>query len=191
MEQITLYQTLKNLSNPREIEDLGPFPCDWPNTWLGTGYYLWDTFEEVAHWWGRVHCSRNYIIGIASCDDIKDKYLDLVGNTKHIALFSDTVEEVARVLPREEFATMTVAKVIEYMKKTNVFEFEAIRAGGINIISPTDSKLGKCRLVFELAKKPYMEFKPAIQFCFINKSSLNLSSLKVIYPFEYDTDYIY
>lgn len=191
MEVITLYQTLKDLGNPREVESEGPFECDWPNTWLGTGFYLWDTFVDVAHWWGRVHHHNRYMIGVANCDDNKDKYLDLVGNTKHMLFFCEAFEEIIRVLPKEELSTITIAKVIEYMKITSNFKFEAIRAGGVNVVSKKDKKLGKYRLFFELEKEPYMEFKPAIQFCFLEKKSLNLSALKVIYPFEYDSSYIY
>lgn len=52
MNDKTLYQTVEDRNNPSEIETEGPFLCVRNNAWLGRGYYFWDTFVELAHWWG-------------------------------------------------------------------------------------------------------------------------------------------
>ena len=46
-----IFQTLEDRNNPDEVESQGPFICT-NNPWLGKGYYFWDTFLDLAHWWG-------------------------------------------------------------------------------------------------------------------------------------------
>lgn len=53
MDRRTLFQAVKDLDNPDEIEQNGPFKCRREDAWLGEGYYFWDSFVELAHWWGR------------------------------------------------------------------------------------------------------------------------------------------
>ena len=53
MDKRTLFQAIKDLDNPDEIEQNGPFKCRREDAWLGEGYYFWDSFVELAHWWGR------------------------------------------------------------------------------------------------------------------------------------------
>ena len=83
-----LYQTLENRKNPEIIEKNGPFLCNWENTWLGDGYYFWDSFINNAHWWGKE--ARKYKDGYIICKSICDynsiDCFDLVGNTEHLQL---------------------------------------------------------------------------------------------------------
>lgn len=51
MEFNPLYQTVKNNGNKQSIETFGPI-YGKVDTWLGNGYYFWDGFIELAHWWG-------------------------------------------------------------------------------------------------------------------------------------------
>ena len=68
MKDKILYQTLDDNDNADYVEQNAPFPCDRKNSWLGTGYYFWDTFIENAHWWGEVNYKNSYIICKAVCD---------------------------------------------------------------------------------------------------------------------------
>ena len=60
--KVIVFQTLKNKGNPIEIERDGPFICRWENSWMGTGYYFWETFLSNAHWWGKSHLNGDYVI---------------------------------------------------------------------------------------------------------------------------------
>jgi hypothetical protein len=47
-----VFQTLENRgTNQTHLEQGGPYICHWENSWLGDGFYFWDTFLENAHWW--------------------------------------------------------------------------------------------------------------------------------------------
>ena len=56
-----LYQTVEDRGNPKEILNNGPFQCT-RSPWLGNGYYFWDSFIELAHWWGRQGYHGQYVI---------------------------------------------------------------------------------------------------------------------------------
>lgn len=66
-----VYQTLEDRQTDLDkIESNGPYSCRWENSWLGNGYYFWDTFIDNAHWWGvegRKY-KNGYIICQAECD---------------------------------------------------------------------------------------------------------------------------
>lgn len=40
MDRRTLFQAVKDLDNPDEIEQNGPFKCRREDAWLGEGYYF-------------------------------------------------------------------------------------------------------------------------------------------------------
>ena len=81
-----IFQTLEDRNNPDEVESQGPFICT-NNPWLGKGYYFWDTFLDLAHWWGKQVHSGNYIICQTFIEDNSEYILDLVGNTQHLIEF--------------------------------------------------------------------------------------------------------
>lgn len=83
-----LFQTLEERNNPDEVESQGPFLCT-NNPWLGKGYYFWDTFLDLAHWWGKQVHNGNYIICQTSVEDNSEDILDLVGNTQHLIEFKE------------------------------------------------------------------------------------------------------
>lgn len=186
-----LFQTLTDKGNPREIESDGPFPCKWPNTWLGDGYYLWETYIENAHWWGSMN-KGGYIIGMGICDFEHDKCFDLLpGSDEHIKLMREVIEKLKEQGLYDAFTT-TVPKVIEFMKKIN-FPYEAIRAYGIDSIDK-DKSLNQpylFRLPFETRLPAYLDLSPAIQICLLQKNSLNFRDFKVVYPEYYLLNYTF
>lgn len=191
MKVKVLYQTLKDKGNPDYIEDNAPFICKWENAWLGNGYYFWDTFIENAHWWGKVRHNNSYVICGAECDFSSDLCFDLVGDTEHMQDFDDTVNLLKEKKLVDE--NTTVSRIINFLKeKIPDFKFEAIRVYGIKSISDYNEeyKKYKHRLIFEVSKPQYLDYKPAIQLCLFKKTSLNLRNLKIEFPDEYNPDYI-
>jgi hypothetical protein len=187
LESILIYQTLKNKENPDYIKDNGPFKCNWKNSWAGEGYYFWDSFIENAHWWGSNHQQNNYIIAEAKIDVSTSTCFDLVGNTKHMKDFGDSIDLMkSKNLFKQN---TTVARVIHYMKDTlKIFDFYAIRLYGIN--SKDKNLVPNYRISFELKKPQYLDYKPAIQICIYNISKLNFKNWQIVYPDEYIEGYV-
>ncbi|MCU0349270.1 MAG: hypothetical protein MUF43_00345 [Flavobacterium sp.] len=187
----TLFQTLEDRGNPDYVEKNAPFSCHWENTWLGDGYYFWDTFIENAHWWGEVRYKNNYIICKATCDFDSSICFDLVGDTEHMLDFSNSIEFLkSQNLINEE---TTVSRILSHFKnKVPGFNFQAIRVYGIKSISDYKEEYQKYkhRLIFELSKPQYLDYKPAIQICIFKQGGLNLREIKIEFPDEYNLDYV-
>lgn len=185
MKEITLYQTLKD-KDYLLVEENGPFDCKWENTWLGDGYYFWEEFIEVAHWWGENHRKGNYIICEAQCD-FDENCLDLVGNMSHIRQFRQAI----KIMNSKGLITKntTVSKVIRFLLgEFKSFYFQAIRIYGINSISSKNTKYSN-KLIFEINKPQYFDALPALQLCLFSKNALNLRNYKIVYPDHYREDY--
>jgi hypothetical protein len=186
-----LYQTLEDRGNPDEISANAPFPCHWENTWLGDGFYFWDTFIENAHWWGEVRYKKKHVICQAVCDVNDQKCFDLVGDTDHMIQFQGAIEKLKQEGLLDE--NTTVARVIHFLKDQSVsFPFEAIRVYGIKSISEYSEayKDYRYRLIFEIDKPQYLDYKPAIQLCIFKKNGLNLRDVEIVYPDEYIDGYV-
>ena len=187
----TLYQTLKDKGNPDYIEQNAPFKCNWGNAWLGEGYYFWDTFIENAHWWGKVRHGQSYIICKAECDFSTELCFDLVGDTEHMLDFDESIKlmKSKKIINKNT----TVSRIINFLReKVPHFTFQAIRVYGIKSISDHNEeyKKYKHRLIFEISKPQYLDYKPAIQICLFKKNSLNIRNFKIEFPDEYNPDFI-
>lgn len=182
MENKKIYQTLQDRGDRLKVENDGPFSCNWENTWLGEGYYFWDTFLDNAHWWGRVrYKGKNYIICEAEIDFCNSKCFDLVGCTQHMDSFAKSIALMKKKGLYNE--NTTVARVFEFLKKAGIFTYEGIRVSGINSKNKKENKQN-C-LHFELRKPQYLDFMPAIQFCLFKIPSMNFRNFKIIYPEGY------
>ncbi len=182
----TLYQTLEDRGNPDEVISDGPFPCNWPNTWLGDGYYFWDHFLLNAKWWGSHRYQNNCIICKATCEYNTDRCFDLVGTTEHLEQFKDTVDYLrANNLISQN---TTVRRILNFLRlTTKSFKYEAIRVYGVNSISP-NTEVGKLfanRLFFEIPRPQYLDLTPAIQICLYKKDALDLNNFTIVYPDRY------
>ncbi len=186
----TVYQTLQNRDDDLDkLESNGPYECNWNNSWLGDGYYFWDTFIENAHWWGKEirKYDNGYIICKGICDYNEIECCDLAGNTEHLQMFSDTYEFLkTKGLANKD---TKVKRLIHYLKDDiKTFNFQAIRAYGIR--SKNFNSRFSFNLFFESNSNAYLDFKPAIQICFYSKSSLNLRNYKIVFPDEYIDGYL-
>lgn len=48
MDKRALFQAVKDLDNPDEIEQNGPFKCRRKDAWLGEGYYFLGLFCGIS-----------------------------------------------------------------------------------------------------------------------------------------------
>lgn len=170
-----LLQTVEDRDNADEVEERGPFKCISAKAWLGVGYYFWDRFEKIAHWWGGTCYPGGYMICQAEINIHKDDYLDLAGNTEQMERFSEFCSAVESRLHKE----LTLSQIIEYLKKNNKFPYKAIRAHSI------DCGEGDCffRMRFIEKKSSYINLNPALQICVIDRAIV--SGYHIIYPEDY------
>ncbi|MDP3441813.1 MAG: hypothetical protein Q8T08_03040 [Ignavibacteria bacterium] len=186
----TVYQTLEDRNTDLDkLEFKGPYPCHWENSWLGDGYYFWDTFLRNAHWWGKEirNYRKGYIICEAICDYNDTDCFDLVGNTNHMELLQETYEFLeSKGLVNKN---TKVKRLIRYLREDmKVFKYEAVRAYGIR--SKNFNSRFNFSLSFEDNRPGYLDLSPAIQICFYSKKSLNLRNYKIVFPDEYIRGYL-
>lgn len=184
METRAVYQTLEDRNNPNDVEQNGPFICAEKNAWLGAGYYFWDTFVENAHWWGKeVHASKGYVICKASYVFDVAKCWDLT-SIDGIVEFKKAVS----IMSQNGLKTEYVVRIIEHLKTSGLFVWEAVRA------SPIGSRASHSgynnRVLFREGRNAHLELCPPVQICFYSKTALNLSRLKIIYPDAYVDGYL-
>lgn len=190
---LKLYQTLKNKDNPDEVESQGPFICNWDNAWLGEGFYFWEAFLNSAHWWGKSHCNNNYFICEANCTLTNINCFDLVGDSTHMLMFSKAVDQMKGegIIDKKT----TVTRILQYLKDDiGVFKFEATRAVGYTSIGENKNFKYLKKMLFETPKNKkqdhYMHYMPPIQICLYTKNAIGLNGYKIIYPDEYNNDYV-
>lgn len=187
MSKKIVYQTLENRgTHLRSLEANGPYPCHWENSWLGDGYYFWDTFIENAHWWGKEvrRYPTGYIICEATCNFNDEECLDLHGNMEQLKQFKD-----ALVLARQNGVINEYSTVKNFLAKLkgelySFQKFKAIRINGIK--SKSYNSIYSINFLFEENKNQYLEVIPAIQICFFQKDSLNLKNYRIVFPEEYE-----
>lgn len=181
----TIYQTLEDRNTDLDVlENNGPYLCNWENSWLGGGYYFWDTFIENAHWWGKEIRSypNGYIICQAICDFNTDKCFDLVGDMEHLA----DLKKAYDLMVHKGIANKrtTVKRIISFLKDDlKIFNYEAIRVHGIK--SRSYNSRFNFTLNFEKNRVSYLDVTPTVQICFFNKKSLGLRDYKIVFPDEY------
>ncbi len=172
----TVYHTVKYTSDKDRIIKEAPFYCREKTSglkeWLGEGYYFWETFEALAHWWGKVrYRSRNlhYVICSTDFECEEDDMLDLVGNTEQMRDIQEIVD-VMRKIPEYKATSFTAQFVVNFIRTKTPFDFKAVRAYGINCSS--DKLINQYQ--FPFSSKSYMHICPEIQICVIDKSVLKL-----------------
>lgn len=183
-----IFQTLYNKDNPDHVEEFGPFKCTKANAWLGYGYYFWDSHIELGHWWGDVAYGKNYIICKANV--IIDKTcLDLHGNGIHRNEFKAVCKEIINAGISTKH-NLLVPQVIEFLKRKNLFKYEAIRALGTNSVSGTltDTYI-IYRLRFIRNSNTFMDLQPPVQVCLLSKTALSLQNYRIVYPDEFVENY--
>lgn len=156
--------------------------CTSEDAWLGNGYYFWDTFENLAHWWGESVVKKPYMVCKAVCDFSSEVCFDLHGDTEHIALF----RSIADVLEDEGLAdeNITASDVITHLKDVlGIFHWKAVRMMGVNSTSPRRSPNVIRRINVEPNNdKQFLDCNPPIQLCIYDLSALEFKDYEIIYP---------
>lgn len=173
--QIKGYHTLEDRDNFELIEERGPQLCKRENAWLGDGYYFWDSDISWAHQWGKNY-SKGYLIFEADIL-INELTYDLFGNTLHKNEFKSIILELINNGNFKNIETVTVPKVIEYLKKYIGFTYNSIRAA--------DYPKQAFKVSFGGKNGEFMYLNERVQVCLIDKKNLSLQSFAVIYPEEY------
>lgn len=184
MEEKTIYQTLEDRENPDQVENEGPFKCKHNNSWLGPGYYFWDSFINNAHWWGIEAHKGSYIICEAVFDFESNSCFDLVGSTKHLTEFKEALIEMKnrKLIKRDTF----VVNVLNFLRTIGVFKYSAIRVNPIN--SQTKGIADSFKVNFVKNNIAHLEYEPPIQVCIFDLQAVNFRSYRIAYPEHYFQD---
>jgi hypothetical protein len=183
--EVLAYQTLEDKFNIDEIEEEGPFKCTREDAWLGDGYYLWDTNMDWAIQWGinaYVKNGKEFVIGRCKVL-IDERCFDLVGNMEHVSEFREIVKLILDTGYIAE-ESVTVPKVIEYLKKKGLFEYKVIRAADF----PDHSDKVPFKFYKQNGKvivRESMRSNPRVQICVIQKRDVLLHPFLVVYPENY------
>ncbi len=169
---LTCYQTLEDQDNADHIEKYGPFLCKRPDTWLGDGYYFWDSNIDWAHDWGRFYSKNGYVICSAQVH-LDDAVFDLFGNVAHQGIF----ERAYDALRGRTHSEITVPQVLVAMKKLGTFRYNAIRA--------FDEPRSVFTLRYNLKGSEQLVIGQRVQICLINKNNLLSQTFRIVFPEKY------
>lgn len=180
-----LYQTIYAKGEILNIEREGPFICKRRDAWLGTGCYYWENFIDYAHWWGRHAHQDSYFICKTELSTPKSNIYDLEDSDVLLEL-----DKIIKELKNTYSQEITIPFVIEYLKKINIFDYKAIRARFEQAIKQ-NSKDHKGETIGSRIRPitkshAYLDLKPQIQICLIDKSIIEKGNYKVVYPSIYE-----
>ncbi len=176
-KDIKIFQTLRHEKIENIIKD-GPYPCELTTSWLGVGYYFWDSFIELSHAWGNTAkgMDMGYVV-TSTTFKIDDKCLNLVDNYFHLKQLINSITYIKEnkiFQPKD----LTLKNVITYMLKNNIADFRSIRIYGINSLPNYTQRFN----ILNIQKKdfqPYINLIPPIQICIINKEDINKDNYKI------------
>lgn len=188
----TVFHTVRSGINKREILEAAPFRCeDDPHKlkeWLGSGYYFWETFENLGKWWGKVHYlnrGENYIV-CKTIFDCPDEYLlDLVSDTEQLQDIQ-TIVDALRNRPEfdaTEFCAQFLVKLI--CEKAKV-DYKAIRAYGQD--SASADEITQYKYYFNA--KSFFHGCPEIQIC-VKDLCVVKRPMEIVYCSEEHSDDIW
>lgn len=187
----TVFHTVKATEDKDAIIRDAPFLCvdkadelEEKVEWLGDGYYFWETFESLAHWWGKVrylYRGSDYIIckTIFVCPE--EDLLDLVGNTEQIQDIQMMVEEMKKN-PVYAAPKYSAQFIINFIRLKTPFHYKAIRAWGRD--ASRDKSITQHIYYFD--NKASIHLNPEIQICVIDRNVLKLP-MEICYCSEEDS----
>jgi hypothetical protein len=180
-----LYQTLQDLNNPEEVLAHGPYICIDDDAWLGHGFYFWDTFTKLGHFWGKAIIKGPYMICRGECDFNSQICFDLHGEPEHIELFNaiyDVMEDEGLIDEQT-----TVSDIFYHLhEKLGIFQWKAVRISGVNTIAArTFDGEYTYRLQFVPGQKQYFDRMPPVQICIYDLEALKFKNFEIYYPDKY------
>ncbi|MFN0049344.1 MAG: hypothetical protein ACKVOU_09495 [Cytophagales bacterium] len=169
---LNIYHTCEDRGNIDKIEQEAPYKCTHSKSWLGEGYYFWDSNVNWAHEWGQeIYTKNGYVICEAQYV-LNECCLDLFGNVNHLTQFRQLSKQLFEKLenPNE---MILCSQVIAYMKKFD-FKYDSIRS----YHTPKNA----FSLKFRNNGYESIVLDSKVQICLLNKNCLVSHSLKVVYP---------
>lgn len=147
---------------------------------LGQGYYFWDNNFEMAKIWGKLHCSNDFFVIECDIEISESKCFDLVGNRSHQIFLVSLLKKLKKSGYDRDY--WEICKCIEYLKKlanynSEVFPFESIRA--IDYLPPHE--LQQVEFYFVKGNKHFTILNPKMAICVLEKDTLPLHTIKIIY----------
>jgi hypothetical protein len=149
------------------------------NPFLGSGYYYWEENLDMAHYWGKTHYKGNYFIIENTLALEGDKFLDLVGNRKHMKFVKDLTTRLAS----KGRPAWNIGTVLEFARRMNEarnnaikFPFKAVRA----IDEWVDDKKRE-KYYFVEGKKNFTYLNPRLVICVYEKENVVLTPTRIIF----------
>lgn len=174
----SLFQTVEDRKNPMVIESTGPFLCRRKNAWLGKGFYFWDSFVNLAHWWGKTVYDGKYVICKSFCEaSMKDVY-DLYDDFNILQEFVLLKNTLQSKLHRTD---ISVSDVLCYLKMNSDFSkrYKAVRAKATGCMRDVPY------MKFVSYNKAYLELMPPVQICILDTTFLYKKIYEIVYPAHY------
>lgn len=186
MKTVSIYQTLEDRGNYKEVEKHGPYLCSDKNShgeyksgvkepWLGEGYYFWDSFIDDAHWWGKSvyrKFDKSYII----CETVYDQHSPLLFDTVADPRLLLDVLECAKIIRNKwNLNNVSVPLAIGYLRKMPDFKYKAIR------VYPNPVGIHTRTKIFFPGNKFVLTKMEKIQVCFFDKTLLT-EPFEIVYP---------
>lgn len=101
---------------------------DHEKTWLTQGYYFWTDSDSWAKFWGERAIKKDakgcYAILECAISLDKNELLDLVGNAKHLELFTELIKHIET---KSTVSNLTVSTVIKTLRESDFFPFLAVK----------------------------------------------------------------
>lgn len=187
MRKFKVYHTVNDSGDPDYIEDNIPFKSTGKHSWVGYGYYFWETFIDFAHIWGKHHYHGQYVICSGKLSEKnEDDCLDLVGNTEHCAYLEKLIELVKNELEGKD---VLLRHVIEYAREKELLPHKIIRLEDI----PRFQNLKRSTLVQlkDSGGSPsYLSLRPKVVLYVFALDEVDLSKMRIEYPDEYVDGYV-
>ncbi|WP_418499279.1 hypothetical protein [Flagellimonas sp.] len=182
-----IYQTLEDRGNPDLIEANGPFACKHRNSWLGDGYYFWDTFMDNAHWWGKTVYGKNYIICKANMNFDKSLCYDLL-DVETLLDFTRSIQLLKEKGVIKDITKVEVQTVLNFLMRSGNFEYPSIRVYGVQ--SQSVNAVHNKTIKFKIGKVAYLDLNPAFQICIYNLQKVGFKNFKIEFPDYYNESYV-
>ena len=180
------FHTVEDRDDAFFINENAPFKSVGSRSFLGIGYYFWEDDIDLAHWWGEIHCSNNYVIcsGDITCEEAL--YFDLVGSVKHRKylkeLHNKLKAEIIRFYRKDD---IPLGEIIEYLKRINgmgnykdIFPFKVIRA--VDSSKPSANKM-----FFASHGKGFIDLSPRTIICLLERNKVFLNNVRIVFPEKY------
>lgn len=171
-----LYQTLEDRLNPMEVKEHGPYRCEHDKAWLGNGYYFWDTFIDLAHWWGKMAHKNKYIIGKIEYFYDEEKIYDLLDPDNLLDF-----QNYYTMLKQKTKRKYTVSAILQHMKEHTNFNYLGVRIRGEH--STKDIKENKVRFIDN--RSSFLDMTPPIQICLFDDNDVKSYNYEIVYPLDY------